>query len=411
MYAISLIPSIHRLFIYIREPNKNSLEGGLTILHKLIKWKNKSLPEPLVNIKKELKLQQKCNLNEQPLTLEDKRILQQINDQTKLFNLNNVTRTKAYLDFYNRYPEVHWALLGHMVSRNGGWNMTDLKGSLLSRLLTKKEVESFFAFLERGNWLIFQDAYPQFLVYDVSMKKKQNLSYLLHHLHVSVFMETLWNHFWYERDSYLLTVGLIINEQSYLESRVIKNPIYQKEVFNTLEFKLQDLLSMNHILLPFNESGKVKFVGQTLHHFQNLHERILLGKRLYNILFRNSQQLQLTKLWANANPHTGSRKDYWPHLFNDVDDEFPTRLLKTRLKSCQLLPGYSRFYSPQLEFIWKNRKHPSAEIEDWYEDWNVLYYLQDSTDQIDGEIEHEYCKTLEKMELAAITKKAITILD
>ena len=343
--------------------------------------------------------------------MEDKRILQQINDQTKLFNLNNVTRTKAYLDFYNRYPEVHWALLGHMVSRNGGWNMTDLKGSLLSRLLTKKEVESFFAFLERGNWLIFQDAYPQFLVYDVSMKKKQNLSYLLHHLHVSVFMETLWNHFWYERDSYLLTVGLIINEQSYLESRVIKNPIYQKEVFNTLEFKLQDLLSMNHILLPFNENGKVKFVGQTLHHFQNLHERILLGKRLYNILFRNSQQLQLTKLWANANPHTGSRKDYWPHLFNDVDDEFPTRLLKTRLKSCQLLPGYSRFYSPQLEFIWKNRKHPSAEIEDWYEDWNVLYYLQDSTDQIDGEIEHEYCKTLEKMELAAITKKAISILD
>ena len=66
-----------------------------------------------------------------------------------------------------------------MVSRNGGWNMTDLKGGLLSRLLTKKEVESFFTFLERGNWLIFQDAYPQFLVYEESKKRGKNLFYLL----------------------------------------------------------------------------------------------------------------------------------------------------------------------------------------------------------------------------------------
>ena len=77
---------------------------------------------------------------------------------------------------------------------------------LLSRLLTKKEVESFFTFLERGNWLIFQDAYPQFLVYEESIKRGQNLFYLLPHLHVSTFMETLWNQFWDEQDSYLLTM-------------------------------------------------------------------------------------------------------------------------------------------------------------------------------------------------------------
>ena len=65
----------------------------------------------------------------------------------------------------------------------------------------------------------------------------------------------------------------------------------------------------------------------------------------------------MTEKWANQHPHTGSRKDYWPHLFNDVDEEFPARLLKPRLKSCQLLPGSSRFYSPQLEFAWKNQKH------------------------------------------------------
>ena len=59
----------------------------------------------------------------------------------------------------------------------------------------------------------------------------------------------------------------------------------------------------------------------------------------------------------------------------------------------------------------KSKAYPSAEIEDWYEDWNVIYYLLDSQEPIDGEIEHEYCKTLERLELAAITKKAISILD
>ena len=351
------------------------------------------------------------NFKKEPLSQEDQNIIHHIINQTKRFNMNNATRTKAYLDFYNQSPEIHWAFLGHMVSRNGGWNMTDLKGGLLSRLLTKKEVESFFTFLERGNWLIFQDAYPQFLVYEISKKRGQNLFYLLHHLHVSSFMEILWNHFWSEHNSYLLAIGLIINEQSYLESRVIKNPMYQKEVFKKLEFKLQDLLSMNHILFPYEQNGKLKLIGQTLHRFENLHERILLGKRLYHILFSNHEQLKMTERWANSHPHTGSRKDYWPHLFNDVDDEFPARLLKTRLKSCQLLPGYSRFYSPQLQFVWNNRSQTSAEIEDWYEDWNVIYYLLDSKEYINGEIEHEYCKTLERLELAAITKKTISILD
>lgn len=85
----------------------------------------------------------------------DQALVDAIREQTRQHNRNNVTRTMAYLQFYLRHPEIHWALLGHMVSRNGGWNMTDIKGELLSRLLSRKEQEDFFAFLERGNWLIF----------------------------------------------------------------------------------------------------------------------------------------------------------------------------------------------------------------------------------------------------------------
>lgn len=144
-----------------------------------------------------------------------------INRETKKGNVNNVTRTNAYLSFYKRFPEIHWAFLGHMVSRNGGWNMTDLKGSLLSRLLSSEEQEVFFTFLERGNWLIFQDIYPQLLLYEESVRRNTNLFYLLPLFDVSFFMGVIWNYFYQIRDRYLLTVALIINEQSYLEKRVI----------------------------------------------------------------------------------------------------------------------------------------------------------------------------------------------
>ena len=59
--------------------------------------------------------------------------------------------------------------------------------------------------------------------------------------------------FWKKRDCYLLAIALIINEQSYLEKRIIQNPLYKEKVFNTLEFVLQDLLSFNHILFPFRK--------------------------------------------------------------------------------------------------------------------------------------------------------------
>ncbi|MDR4948142.1 DUF2515 family protein [Neobacillus cucumis] len=52
--------------------------------------------------------------------------------------------------------------------------MTDLKGEFLTRLMTKKDRVLFFQFLERGNWLIFQDAYPQFLLYEESLRLKEN---------------------------------------------------------------------------------------------------------------------------------------------------------------------------------------------------------------------------------------------
>ncbi|MEF2247865.1 DUF2515 family protein [Paenibacillus sp. IITD108] len=362
---------------------------------------------PLETIRKQLKKK----MNHSPsvlnkLTFPEMELLNQIRQMTQEHNLNNVTRTKAYLEFYLRHPEIHWAFLGHMVSRNGGWNMTDLKGEFLGKLLSRKEQESFFHFLERGNWLIFQDIYPQFLLYEESLKQNRPMFYLFPQLNISMFLETIWDYFWSDRDTYILCIASIINEQSYLEQRVVQHPHYQKEVFNKIEFHLQNWLPFNQILFP-SEGTHVK--GQTLQQFQLLHERISLGKRLYAVLFKNTDFHRQALDWAKCHPHTGSRKDYWPHLFNDVNEGVPGIAYPLRLKSCQLRKGARRIYSPKLEHVWKNVSQPEAEPGDWFHDISVVDYLDDDLEMMDGEIKIEYCKTLEWLEVAALAKKAANL--
>ncbi|MBY0120457.1 DUF2515 family protein [Bacillus sp. S/N-304-OC-R1] len=373
--------------------------------------KPKLLQGSLIKIKQELKKISSKTVVKEDLSHKDRLLIKEIYDKTSLLNSNNITRTKAYLDYYNRFPEVHWSFLAHMVSRNAGWNMTDLKGELLSRLLNRKEAAVFFNFLERGNWLIFQDVFPQLLLYEESLKYGKSLFHLLSYLNISVFMEAMWNFFLDEKDPYLLTMALVINEQSYIEERVIRNPDYKKMVVNTLQFKLQDYLSVTHIIFPYEEKDEIKLAGQTIHHFESLHERIFNGKRLYNILFAQEDRLFVMRKWANQHPHTGSRKDYWPHLFNNVMESPPGSILKPRIKGCRLFPGAERVYSPCLEFAWKDQTHSAAETGDWYKDWKVIYYMQNLDETIDGEIKHDYCKSLEILELASNTKKAISHRD
>ncbi|WP_263297952.1 DUF2515 domain-containing protein [Neobacillus bataviensis] len=360
------------------------------------------------SIRSELRRKIKNPSSSYQISKSEKVFLEQIRSKTAEQNLNNVTRTKAYLDFYLQRPEIQWAFLGHMVSRNGGYNMTDLKGEFLTRLMAKKDRETFFAFLERGNWLIFQDVYPQFLLYEESLRQNKPLFHLFPFLNISTFMETIWNHFWREQCTYILTIAMVINEQSYLEQRLVKNPLYQKEVLSKFEFLLQDWLSFNHILFPY---GKKNLCGQTLHQFESLNERIFLGKRLYSILFKNKERLEQTVEWAKRNPHTGSRKDYWPHIFNSVNEGIPGFAYQLRLKSCQLKSGARKIYSPTLENSWKNVTQAEAEKGDWFRDYLVADYLVENTEIVNGEIVNEYCKTLERLELATLAKKAINFME
>jgi len=344
-------------------------------------------------------------MNSKPLSFKEKKLVQDIKDKTAQLNVNNITRTKAYLDFYVQFPEVHWAFLAHMVSRNAGWNMTDLKGSFLSDLLTETQSRSFFSFLERGNWLIFQDAFPQLLLYEQTVKTGQNQFHLLRHFHISFFMEVIWNRFLKTSCSSILTKALIINEQNYIQTRVLQNMTYKKETIHTLEFQLQDIFSMNQLIFPFIEEGKTKLLGDTLHDFESLHNRILFGKKLYKLLF--GDQLNHVKKWAIQTAHTGSRKDFWPHLFNDINEKSPNVSFIPTLQLCKLLPGSPRLFSPKLTYAWPNVVHEKAEIEDWYNNWRILYELTDFSGGLNNTIMNEYCRTLEQLELAVIAKEIL----
>ncbi|WP_257346827.1 DUF2515 domain-containing protein [Pseudalkalibacillus decolorationis] len=373
---------------------------------------NTPLTHDLLQIKKDLKnkLDSKPSnhLVESNLMLDERNLIHSIHSHTKDLNTDNVTRTQAYFEFYTHYPEIQWALLGHLVSRNGGWNMTDLKGEYLSKLLSDKDQEDFFMFLERGNWLIFQDVYPQFLLYEESLKRKKPLFHLLPYFHVSAFMEPLWNHFWTSRNRYLLAIALVVNEQSYLEQHVMQNKQFQSKIIQSIEFNLQELLSLNHILFPIDSPfEKAKLVGQTLNHFTSLHERILLGKRLYSLLFDDEERLTNILKWAKFNPHTGSRKDYWPHVFNDVKETLPGRVYNPQIKDCSLKQGVCRLFSPKLQYAWQNVEHTDASPSDWFKELNALDYLKKPFKNVNGEIQHAYCKTLETLGFAIFTKKAI----
>ncbi|MDU0203064.1 DUF2515 family protein [Paenibacillus sp. MAH-36] len=309
-----------------------------------------------------------------PLTSEETRIVDDIRARTRKENRNNVTRTMAYWACYQKYPELHWALLAHMVSRNGGWNMTDLHGDLLPHLIDADQAEHLFAFLERANGLIFHDAYPQLLLYEESKKREKKLFHLLPHLDISSWMVPVWHEFWTSPDSAALTIALIVNEQNYIEQRIVQKDQFRQTVLNKALFKAQGWLQMNQVAFPYwsesTETGspQPRLAGLILENFASLAERIALGKGLYALLIGAPEVLQGVLRFAASTPHTGSRADYWPHLFTPIQKASPDNFYQERLDGCFLKKGSSPLYSPTLETVWPDRPLLPVEPGDWFQD-------------------------------------------
>ncbi|WP_162261630.1 DUF2515 family protein [Paenibacillus sp. Soil750] len=347
-----------------------------------------------------------------PTTVQEQQIVEQIIAQTQINNRNNVTRTQAYWACYRDYPELHWALLAHMVSRNGGWCMTDLRGELMPHLLNNDATEYIFSFLERANALIFQDAYPQLLLYAESKRRRLNLFHLLPHLHISAWMLPIWQEFWIYQDSALLTIGLIVNEQHYVEERVVQNPLYKQTVLDTALFKTQGWLQLNHVGFPFRSTSmdppQPHLAGLILENFSKLSERIEFGKSLYAILFGAPGVLQGALAFASATPHTGSRSDYWPHLFAPIRKTPPDRKYQERLDGHSLKKGAAPFYSPPLHSAWPDRPMAPVERGDWFKlEHEPLQHISSMKVPRAFDLTQDLCLGLSKIELAVLSAQAI----
>ncbi|WP_102274789.1 DUF2515 domain-containing protein [Cytobacillus massiliigabonensis] len=292
-------------------------------------------------------------------------LITQINEKTNRYNMDNISRTKAYLHYYSKNPEIKWAFLASMVSRNAGWSMCDLEGNLFSKALDKNFRKKLFFAYERANWLIFQDAFPQLLLYQYSTKIKRPMFHLLKFFYVSSFMEREWQKFWHDRQISRLMVSLIINEQNVIQKPVIKHPVYQSTVFRSFLFIFQDWLHFNSVIFPTCEG---ELFGASVNGFKSVSKRIDLGKRLADILFENTLYPMFYE-FACSTEHTGSRIDYECY-FN------PKRIRSTPFLRCTFpvvkhqrhnFRDWSK--SIRIKRKWRNEradhKHP-IEISDWY---------------------------------------------
>ncbi len=278
------------------------------------------------------------------VTKDEKLLIEQIKRKTEKGNADNISRTVLYNEFYMKHKEVIWAYLASFVSRNAGWNMTDLEGEIFSKLIPKPYREILFLTYERANWLIFSDAYPQLLLYEASKKVGEPLFHLLKCFHVSKFMEKEWIKFWNEKDVERLCTALIINEQNVIQKPVIQDPYYHDKVFGSLPFVIEDLLHFSTVIFPTLEG---RLFGYSVHGFTKVKNRIELGKRLAWLLFHAEEKHQI-RSFALKVEHTGSRFDY---------EQFVEKIHRKR--------------TPSLRTTYPVINHHRTNFNDWYHKKNA----------------------------------------
>ncbi|WP_394174043.1 DUF2515 family protein [Guptibacillus hwajinpoensis] len=233
-------------------------------------------------------------------------LIEEIKAITATWNRDNISRTVFYYKFYNKHPEIKWAFLASMVSRNAGWSMSDLSGEWFPRILEEDQLRHLFLAYERANWTIFNDAAPQLLLYAKSKECNTSMIHGCRAFGVSEFMVEEWESFFLTRDEKRLMVALIINEQHVIEVPVLKHHFYAKKVFRSMIFNVQDWFHFSTVLFP---TVKGRLYGLSVSGFKHTKNRIELGKKLSALLFHPLYHREFLHFSASVYP-TGSRYDY-----------------------------------------------------------------------------------------------------
>jgi hypothetical protein len=249
----------------------------------------------------------------------DRIFIQHIQQRTRKANVDNITRTNAYEQFFFQHPEIKWSFLAGLVSRNAGWNMCDLGGSVFSKLLSPSYRQRLFLTYEQANSYIFQDAYPQLLLYHYSTKYHQPLFHFCRYFSITKFMEREWVEFWKKREEKRLISSMIINEQHIIERPVINSGFYSQSIFRSWLFLLQDWLHFSTVVFP---TMRGELFGASAVNFRKVDARIQLGNKLAAILFSNDYFVDFL-VFAKKVVHTGSRRDYEQFLAMPPGEKTP----------------------------------------------------------------------------------------
>ncbi|MFF3022629.1 DUF2515 family protein [Gottfriedia sp. NPDC057948] len=291
------------------------------------------------------------------LSKEEAKLIDLIKKETVKYNADNISRTIAYQEYFLRQSEIEWSFLASMVSRNAGYNMTDLENQIFVNGLSVKQRKQLFMTYERANWIIFLDAFPQLLLFEYSKVNNKPLFYLLKYFSISSFMEIEWEKYWTDRDKKRLVYSLIINEQNMIERPVIQNKFFKSEVFNSLAFKLQEQLKLSYVILP-TRNGELYGLG--VYQFEDLTKRIQIGKQLYSILFHEDLHNEFID-FAMQTIHTGSRSDY------------------------EGLVGITSSNNPKLRDVYPIIPHTRTALDDWYTNSKILNEWYEYEEVINGD--------------------------
>jgi len=291
-------------------------------------------------------------------------IIKTVFGKMKKYNLDNISRTKAYIDYYERNKEIYWAFLASMVSRNAGWHMTDLEGKWFPQVLSKKDRQTLFMTYERANWLIFNDAFPQLLIYQYSKQVNKPLFYLLKEFSVSAFIEAEWEIFWKDRAKKRLMEAQIINEQNIIQQPVIDNRFFKKKVFSSLNYKMQDFLHFSSVLFP---SLRGELYGFSVHDFRQLKQRILLGRKLAWLLFHEKYYHHFYS-FSKQTEHTGSRYDYEQYFITKTGRQTPFLRTTFPIIHHQKPPTVDWYDKQGIQKNWYKRLpvQKNFHITEWY---------------------------------------------
>jgi len=242
-------------------------------------------------------------------------------DEIEARNRDNLTRTASYLALYAwtraHPPELPWLLMAHLVSRNTGYLLGDLATRAVERRASGDEgtagaIESLALLLERGNRVIFDDAWRHVVAH---LRRRAGLADV--EVRASAWVRAAWERYEREGGERRLVLDLVHNEQNVIERRVVHHPRFAPGL------RLLQLIEASGRERPLH--FPVGEAAITVGGFAELERRILAGRRIFDEVVAPRRDDLFA--WAQAHPHTGSRAVYGGRPGPSVPEAWPAERL------------------------------------------------------------------------------------